>query len=146
MRPPHRNAVLAAAIAVPVVGMAAWAIGSSYRGTPERPPALLPTGATPVQRAAAACHDVERVQAFVAENADSATVFAYLDAATREIALAAEQQPMWLSLQSGIASLDRGLRRNDAGSSELGIAIARDECRNANVYLPGSVRPGSPPG
>ena len=81
------------------------------------------------------------MQEFVKDNEDRDTVFGYLDVAKREIAVAAQQESIYLSLQSGIESIDRGLRTNDGPSSELGIAIARDQCRRANVYLPGSVRP-----
>jgi hypothetical protein len=98
-----------------------------------------------VARAAAACHDLESVMSQVQHNASKDRVFAFLDAARREIALAAESEPIWLSLQSGLDSIKRGFERNDEASSELGIAIARDQCRRANVYLPGSVSPQPEP-
>lgn len=126
---------------MPVVGVATWAIASSYRTTPQHAPGLLPAGSQPVQRAAAACHDVAKVQGFVASNADRDTVFDYLKVAEAELAIAAQAEPIWISLQSGVMSIDRGLRHDDAGASELGIAIARDQCRRAGIYLEGAVRP-----
>lgn len=140
----RRALLIAAAIVVPILGLMTWALVAADTSSPGEPPTVLGVGARPVDRAAAACRVVAQVQEFVVDDEDSDTVFAYLEVAKREIGTAAQQEPIYISLQSGIESIDQGLRKNDAASSELGIAIARDQCRRANVYLPGSVRPEAP--
>jgi uncharacterized protein YbjT (DUF2867 family) len=137
----RRLIVIAVAALSLVGGLAAWGALAPGHGRPKPPPALLPVGTAPVARAAAACHDLESVMAQVTHNASKDRVFSFLDAGRLEIALAAESEPIWLSLQSGLDSIKRGFERNDEASSELGIAIARDQCRRASVYLPGSVTP-----
>jgi hypothetical protein len=140
-----RAVAIAAVVVVPVLGLMTWALLAADHRSPDRPPAVLGAGARPVDRAAAACRVVEDVQGFVKDDEDSDTVFAYLTVASQELALAAQGDPSWLSLQSGVTSIQKGLREDDAGASELGIAIARDQCRRAKVYLPGSVRPQPAP-
>jgi hypothetical protein len=140
----RRALVVTAAIVVPVVGLMTWALVAADTSSPGKPPALLGPGARPIDRAGAACRVVEKVMGFVEDNEDRDTVFAFLEVAKREIGLAAEGEPIYISLQSGIVSVDKGLREDDAGATELGIAIARDQCRRANVFLPGSVRPEQP--
>lgn len=140
----RRALLVTAAIVVPVAGLVTWALVAADTSTPAAPRPMLGPSARPVERAAAACRDVERVQSFVADNESRDTVFAYLQVAQQELAVAAQQEPIWISLQSGVMSLDKGLREDDSSASELGIAIARDQCRRANVYLPGSVRPEQP--
>lgn len=131
---------MALAIVGPILGLATWALVVGFRPSAPTPPPLRPAGTAPRLRAAAACHDLAAVQHLVATDADRDSVLAYLAAAHQELAIAAAAEPLWLSLQSGVASLDRGLRHDDAAASELGIAIARDQCRRAGVYLAGSVR------
>lgn len=140
----RRALLIAAVIVVPIVGLMTWALIAADTSSPGEPPTVLGAGARPVDRAAAACRVLAQVQGFVADNEDRDTVFAYLEVAKREIATAARQDPIYISLQSGIVSIDRGLREDDAGAAELGVAIARDQCRRADVYLPGSVRPATP--
>ncbi len=136
-----RPTIIAAAIAVPVVGVGSWTVMTSYRQAPEKPPPLLGATARPVERAAVACKDIAEVQRLVGRNADRDSVLAYLSVAQQEIALAAQGDPLWLSLQSGIESINKGLRQDEEPASELGIAIARDQCRRAGIYLEGSVHP-----
>ena len=107
---------------------------------PKRPPRGFAAGASPTQHAQQGCQEISEVQAEVKANGDKDRVFAFLDAARKELAAAASGDPVWLSLQSGVESLSRGLRKDDADASTLGIAIARDQCRRAGVFLPGSVR------
>jgi hypothetical protein len=140
-----RAVALFAVIAVPVVALMVWALASADTSKPGQPPALLPSGARPVDRAASACRVIEDVQGFVKDNEDRDVVFDYLAVANREMALAAQSEPIWISLQSGMTSIEKGLREDDAGATELGIAIARDQCRRAGIYLPGSVRPEASP-
>ena len=137
----RRAALVALAVGLPAVGLLTWALVAKGTSTPGPPPKVLGPVATPRVRAVAACRVVAQVQGFVAKNVASDTVFSYLDVAKRELELAAAQEPIWISLQSGVVSIDRGLREDDPGASELGIAIARDQCRSAGVRLPGSVAP-----
>ena len=140
----RRNALIGLAVVLPAVSLLTWALAASDTSTPGAPPAVLVSGASGT-RAAAACRVVAQVQDFVKDDVSSGTVFEYLRVATAELDLAAQQDPKWISLQSGVLSIERGLRNNDASATELGIAIARDQCRRAGVYLPGAVKPQATP-
>src|SRR3954469_3606831 len=129
-----RRRSLAAALVV--MGLALSATGCDSDKDSDVPTALpspLSVGTAPTQRARIACGHVEAVQARVKANSSQRLVFAYLDAAVAEISVAAQTEPIWISLQSGIESIRRGLQKDDQAASELGIAIARDQCRRAGV-------------
>lgn len=143
MKTPHMTARqrLGALLALLVVAaVVAGVLVFSDDSSPKRPPRPFQIGATAVQHARQGCQEVAEVQAEVKADGDKDRVFAYLDAARQELAAAASAEPIWLSLQSGVESINRGLRRDDADASALGIAIARDQCRRAGVFLPGAVR------
>ena len=89
--------------------------------------------ASSVQLAHAACENMDSVQKLVKGDASANEVFSYLNTAANQIASAANSDPVWISLQSGIDSVQTGLQKNDANSSSLGIAIVRDQCRRAGV-------------
>lgn len=128
-------------VVLATTGLAACASQVEEDHYPTARPVALPKAAAPTARAQLACQYVAAVQKQAKGNADRELVFSYLDAAVREISLAARTEPIWISLQSGIESIQHGLQRDDEAASELGIAIARDQCRRAEVYLPGAVRP-----
>jgi hypothetical protein len=142
----HRWSVAGGLVAA-VVAMSAT--GCTSKDADEDVPTVLPSplsvGTAPMQRARIACGHVKSVQAMVKADSSGQLVFAYLDAAVAEISVAAQTEPIWISLQSGIESIRRGLREDKQADSELGIAIARDQCRRAGVFLLGAVRPEPPP-
>lgn len=137
-------AVLVAALAA--TGVTGCGGDQGDQTAPTRRPSPLSVGTSPQERARIACREIEAVQAQVKANAERELVFGYMDAAVGEVSVAARTDPVWISLQSGIESLRRGLRTDDEAASELGIAIARDQCRRAGVYLPGAVSPEPEPG
>jgi hypothetical protein len=109
-------------------------------------PSVTTAGASPNAQARAACLNMAGVQQLVRANANEVQVFDYLDPAETEIAAAAQADSVWLSLQSGIDSLAQGLRNDQAGPAQLGIAIVRDQCRRTGVQLARfpSPQPGEP--
>lgn len=140
-----RLVVSALVVAMVATGLAGCERDSRDDDAPTTRPSPLSVGTSPQERARIACLDIEAVQAQVTANTERDLVFAYLDASVREISLAARNDPIWISLQSGIESVRRGLQTDDEAASELGIAIARDQCRRAGVYLPGAVSPEPEP-
>ena len=107
------------------------------RSGPQSPgsPQLTVPGAPPGLQAQTACANLREVQQLIRTNGAASRVLAFLDAAQTQINAAVAGDPSWLSLQSGIASLERGLRRDDTSATEVGIAIVRDQCRRAGVDL-----------
>jgi cytochrome c1 len=139
----RKAAVAVSATVVLLAGLTTWGLldRSSSSSEPDGPRAFVP-GATPAQHAKAACDDIHVVQQLVRDNGSKDLTFTYLAAAREEMNAASSADPVWISLQSGVESIYRGLSKNEAAASELGIAIARDQCRRTGVFLDGSV--GSP--
>lgn len=79
------------------------------------------------------------VQRLTATNAEARRVLGVLGVARVNIEAASQQDPTWRSLRSGVEAVQQGLQRNDLEAATLGMAISRDQCRLAGVYLQGAI-------
>lgn len=128
-----RTAAAVAVAAGVIAGVTVWGALDGGAAMPSRAPE--PTSATSAHDAHAACLDMKAFQQLVQQNGSATDVQAYLRTAVANITMAADRDQRWLSLQSGIASVQRGVSTDDADASQLGIAIVRDQCRQAGVSL-----------
>lgn len=112
-----------------VVGLCAAGAGIVLTSRTGADPPLDPGQATGA--AASACGDLQRFEELVRVNAPAKDVRAVLARAVRSSRLAADSDPVHLSLAGGAQSLQLALEADDARAARVGIDVVRSACRTA---------------
>lgn len=95
--------------------------------------------ATPQQRAREsarlACSTMERVVDAINADAASSRVMTWMDEATAASAEAADLDPRWRSLTSGVEAVHFALKEDDASAARVGISVVEAQCKSAGVSV-----------
>lgn len=95
--------------------------------------------ATPQQRARVlagqACATMGKVVDAINADAASSRVMNWMDEATAASAEAADLDPRWRSLTSGVEAVHFALKEDDASAARVGISVVEAQCKSAGVSV-----------
>lgn len=109
-------------VRVAVAGVVVTALGTTLAWF------ALPRGDEPSSAAASSCAHVRATESLIRANALSDRVFAELRSAVDASARAAEEDPVWVRLASGVQTLEYSLRNDDPDASRVGLELVRSIC------------------
>ena len=122
--------VLGVAIAVLLAGLAAAVWTVWLRPDDAGPSTAVPRHLAPDELAAQACaYATQTLPRQVADDVAADDVLAGLDQARSVAQTAADRDPSWVALASGLATLQRAVQADDPGATDLALRVVQAECR-----------------